>query len=166
MTVSASRRRPELGEGCYISDRPERDDRSAARVLVGDFYRIDLAPFAQDLFCRFRFEFVPLLKGVSSYQQRTKFRVGLSLAENISDLIEVARQKFACKLQRQRFAEAELSFVRDCEVFLIIFDVIGQFIIQFIEVGKFGVQINLAGPPAQDGQLFAEAGENRRTQTR
>jgi hypothetical protein len=57
----------------------------------------------------------------------------------------------------QRLTQAELEFVGNCNVFLIIVDVIGQLVIQFGHVGKFGVPVDLAGPPAEKGQMFAEA---------
>src|ERR1700736_1803417 len=126
------------------------------KASAGDFYRIELAPLAQGLFGGFRFEFVPGIKSVSSYQQRSKFFVGASLAEDISNLIEVAWQEFACKVQRQRLAETEVSFVGDRDVFLIILDVIGHLVVQFVQVGKFGAAIDLAGAPAQDGLMRAE----------
>src|SRR6202022_3779722 len=130
---------------------------------VGDFYRIGLAPFAQRLFRGFRFEIVPPIKGASSYQQRSKFWVGASLAEYVSDLIEVVWQKFACKVQRQRLAETELSFVGDRDVFLVILDVIGHLVVQFVQfvqVGKFGVPVDLARPPVEDGLMLANAAES------
>jgi hypothetical protein len=42
-------------------------------------------------------------------------------------------------------------------VYLLILDVSRQFVVQFVEVGKFGVQIDPARPPAQNGLMFAEA---------
>src|SRR5713101_2814103 len=121
------------------------------KASAGDFYRIELAPLAQRSFRGFRFEIVPGIKNVSSYQQRSKFFVGASLAEHVSNLIEVAWQEFACKVQRQRLAETELSFVGDRDVFLIILDIIRHLVVQlrrFVQIGKFGAAIDLAGAPA------------------
>src|ERR1700736_4026820 len=87
------------------------------KASAGDFYRIELAPLAQGLFGGFRFEIVPGIKSVSSYQQRSKFFVGASLAEDISNLIEVAWQEFACKVQRQRLSGTEPPFFRGSGVF-------------------------------------------------
>jgi hypothetical protein len=75
-------------------------------------------------------------------------------------VIEVASQKLARKIQHQRLAEAELSFVGDRDVFFIILDVIGQlivqFIVQFIQLETFGTPIDFACPPAQEGVMLAE----------
>jgi hypothetical protein len=89
----------------------------AGRGIVGKLYRIELAAFAQGSFCGFRFEIVPLLEHICSYYQGPEFLVGASFAEYISDLIEVVRQKFARKVQRQRLAESEPPFAGDCNVF-------------------------------------------------
>src|SRR5260370_32923624 len=78
---------------------------------VYDLYRVELAPFAQRLFCGFRFEIIPALEDVSSYHQSSKFPVGASFAEDVSDLIEIVRQKLARKVQHHRLAAAQLSFV-------------------------------------------------------
>jgi hypothetical protein len=98
-------------------------------VSAGDFYRIELAPFAQRTFRGFRFEIMPAIKRGSSYQQGSKFLVGAFLAEDVSDLIEVVWQKLACKVQHQRLAEIELASVGDRDVVLIILDVIGQLVV-------------------------------------
>src|SRR5438876_10927857 len=90
------------------------------QVSIGNFYRVEFAPFAQRLFRGVRFEIVPALKGVSARQQGSKFLVGASLAEHVSNLIKVVWQKFACKIQHQLLAETELSSVGDRNVFLII----------------------------------------------
>src|SRR5260370_1823037 len=132
----------------------------AARGIVGELYRIELAPFAQGSLRGFRFEIVPALEHVSSYDQGPEFLVGASFAEGISDLIEVIRQKFARKVQRQRLAESELPFAGDCNVFLIILDIIRQLIIEFFEVGKFRVEVDLARPPAQVGLMQAGGAVN------
>src|SRR5258707_9198233 len=91
---------------------------------VYDLYRVELAPFAQRLFCGFRFEIIPALEDVSSYHQSSKFPVGASFAEpvgasfaeDVSDLIEIVRQKLAREVQHHRLAETELSFVGDRDV--------------------------------------------------
>jgi len=100
---------------------------------------------------------VPAINGVSSRQQSAEFRIGAAPAEYVSNLIEVAWQKFARKIQHQRLAEAELPFVWNRYVFFIILDVVGQLIIQLVQVGKFGAPIDLARLPAQNGLMFAEA---------
>src|SRR6266851_3239183 len=123
----------------------------------GDFDRIELAPFAQCAFRGFRFEIVPAIEGVSSRQQGSKLPVGTTLAEHVSDLIEIIRQKFASKVQRQRLAETELSFVGDRDVVLAILDVIRKLIVQLVQIGEFGAAINLARPPAQDRLMQAGA---------
>jgi transposase len=46
---------------------------------------------------------------------------------------------------------------RDRDVLLLIIDVVGQFVIQLFQVGKFRVVIDLACPPAEEGLVFAEA---------
>lgn len=90
-------------------------------------------------------------------QQGSKFPVGASFAENVSDLIEVVWQEFAHKIQYQRFAETELSFVGDRDVILFILDVIGQLIVEPVQVGELGTPIDGARPPAEDGLMLADA---------
>ena len=104
--------------------------------------------------------YLPNSVRVSSYYQGPEFLVGASFAEYISDLIEVIRQKFARKIQRQRLAESELPFAGDHKVFLIILDIIRQPIIQFFEVGEFRVEVDLARQPAQVGLMQAGATVN------
>ena len=89
--------------------RPEADPAS-----TGDFDRMVLAPFAQGLFGGFRFEGVPAIEGLCSGQQGSKPLVGAALAEDVSELIEVIRQKLACKIQRQRLAETEFPLAGKC----------------------------------------------------
>src|ERR1700694_3438301 len=75
-------------------------------------------------------------------------------------VIEVASQKLARKIQRQRLAETKFAFVGDRSVFFFILDVIGHFIIhftgQFIQLGTFGTPMDLARPPAHEGLMIAE----------
>jgi hypothetical protein len=124
---------------------------------AGDFDRIDLAPFAQCPLGGLRFEIVPSLKNISSYYQSPEFPEAALLAEHVSDLIEVIRQKFARKIQRQRLAETEFPLVGNVDVFLLIVDVIGQFIVELFQIGKFSMLIDLARPPAEDRPILTEA---------
>jgi hypothetical protein len=80
---------------------------------IGELDRIELAPFAQGAFRGFRFEIVPALEHISSDQQRSKFLVGATLAEDVSDLVEIIGQEFARKIQCQWFAEIEVTLARD-----------------------------------------------------
>src|SRR5260370_17478258 len=77
---------------------------------VYDLYRVELAPFAQRLFCGFRFEIIPALEDVSSYHQSSKFPVGASFAEDVSDLIEIVRQKLARKVHHHRLSHPAPPF--------------------------------------------------------
>ena len=114
--------------------------RGFARQVSVDYsygYGVEFAPGAQRSFRRLRFELVPAINVVSSRQPGAKFPVGARLAEDVPNLVEVARQIFARKVQHKRLAEAELSFVGDRYIFIVILDVVRQLIIQFVHVGKF-----------------------------
>jgi hypothetical protein len=126
-------------------------------LSVGDFDRIELAPVAQGSFGGFRFVIVPAIEGICSDQQGSKLLVGATLAEHVPDLVEATRQAFARKIQRQRLAETELSLVGDCDVFLVIVNVIGQLFLELVQIGKVGTPIDLARPPAQNGLMRVAA---------
>jgi len=96
--------------------------RAGGEVSAGDGDRIELAPFAQCSFYSFRLEVVPAIKGVSAYQQGSKFPVSAA--------------------------------------FRFILDVIGQFIVELVQVGEFGTPMDFARPPAEDGLMLADAGRN------
>src|SRR5215469_696940 len=130
---------------------------AAVGLSVGYSYRIEFAPFPQRSFGRFRFEIVPAINHVPSRQQGSEFRVRASPVKYVSNLIKIIRKEFARKVQRQRLTETELTFRGDRHVFLIILDVVGQLIVQLVEFGKFGVPVDLARLPAQNGLMFAEA---------
>jgi hypothetical protein len=72
---------------------------------TNDRYRIERAPVAQRSLCRFRFERVPAIKDISSYQQGPEFPVSALPAEDVPNLVEVARQPFARKVQLEHDPE-------------------------------------------------------------
>jgi len=102
---------------------------------------------------------MPALNGVSARQQVAKSSIRASPAEDISHLFEVVWQKFAHKIQHQRFAETELAFVGKRNVLLTVFDIVRERLIELVESGKFGAPIDLARLFAQDGPIFARAVE-------
>jgi hypothetical protein len=113
---------------------------------------------AQRLVRRLLFESVPAVEGVPSRQQGLEFRVGAALAEHVSDVVEVVGQVFAGKLQRQRLAETELALIGNRDVVLIIRVFVRQLILELVNTGEFGAQVDLAGAPAQDRVIGAGIG--------
>jgi hypothetical protein len=102
-------------------------------------------------------ERVPAVDGPSSPEQGLEFRVRAAPAADLANLVEIVRQAFACKVERKRLAEAERPFVGDRDVFLVVGDVFGQLIVEFGQVGKFGVMVDFAGLSADIGVVFPAA---------
>ncbi len=75
------------------------------------------APVAQRLLRDSRFEDVPVIDRTSSGEQGLEFRVGAPPAEEIADVVEIVRQELASKIQHQRLAQPELTFVRERDDF-------------------------------------------------
>ena len=87
-------------------------------------------------------------------QQILEFGVGTPTAEKLPNVIEVARQEFTGEVQRERLPEIELPLVRYLEEFLVVVDVIRQYI-QI--VAELGMPIELAGLLAQKGLMLVLA---------
>ena len=87
-------------------------------------------------------------------QQILESGVGTPTAEKLPNVIEVARQEFTGEVQRERLPEIELPLVRYLEEFLVVVDVIRQYI-QI--VAELGMPIELAGLLAQKGLMLVLA---------
>jgi hypothetical protein len=98
---------------------------------------------------------VPAVEGAASRQQSLEFRVGAAPAEDVSHIIEVARQEFAGEIQHQLLAETELALVGNRHVVVAIRDVVTQLILDLVNTGNVGAVIELAGAPAQDRVIGA-----------
>ncbi|WP_167767704.1 hypothetical protein [Bradyrhizobium frederickii] len=69
----------------------------------------------------------------------------------MADVVEIIRQELADKGQRQGLAEAEISFVREREIFLPVVDVIGQFVVELFPVHEVGLIEDISGLFADEG---------------
>jgi hypothetical protein len=140
--------------------RPRRVPPLHYGASAGDFNGIELAPLAQRTLRGFRFEIIPALEDISTDQQRSEVFVGATLAEHISNLIEVIGQKFARKIQDHALAEIELSFVGDRDIFLVVLDIIWQFFLNSVQIGSFGTPMYLSRLSAKERLMQAAAACN------
>ena len=120
-----------------------------------NFDRMQRAPVAQRLLRDSRFEGVPVIDRTSSGEQGLEFRVGAPPAEEIADVVEIVRQELASKIQHQRLAQPELTFVRERDVFLLVVDVVRQFVVHLCCVWKIGLIVDCPGPLANEGEKFS-----------
>ena len=123
-------------------------------LSVGEYYRIELAPFSQRSFRRFLLEIVPLLEHLPSGQQVLEIGISASPAEHSPHLVEISWQDLAGEVQRERLPEIELPLIRYLEEFLAVADVIRQYV---QVVAELGMTIELARLPAQKGLMLVPA---------
>jgi len=76
-------------------------------------------------------------------------RISASPTEYPPHLVEISRQELTGEVQRERFAEIELSFVRYREAVLIIFDVVRQLTFRLVHFGQFRMPMDFARLSAQ-----------------
>jgi hypothetical protein len=78
-----------------------------------------------------------LLESVPANQQALEAGIGSSSSEDLRHLVKVCRQDLSGEVQDERLAEIELSPVWYLEVFLSVFDVVRQLIVQVKNNDKF-----------------------------
>ena len=88
------------------------------------------APVAQGSLFGFRLEGMPAIDRTASGEQRLEFRIGAPLAEGGTDVVEIVRQELPCKIEDQRFAQAEFALVWKRDIFLLVVDVVRQLVVK------------------------------------
>jgi hypothetical protein len=119
---------------------------------VDDLDGMDLAPIAQGPLRRLVPVVMPGIDRSPSGEQGLELLIGASLAEEITNLVQIIRQQLADEGDHKRLAEVEISRVRDPQVLGLVFDIVRQFVVfELLQVILIELVVDLSRLPADEG---------------